>query len=101
MVERVEIGPAGAFDKCDTPQEVADMLLDGWGGPTEQFRPVTEEDRKALTDLLLAHNEETQQFLDAIRARPVQAVRIDHPGEVARRRVLTALVSALLQLSAF
>jgi len=52
-------------------------LLDGWGGPTEQFRPVTDADRRALTDLLLRHHPEAQQFIGAIKARPVQAVRVD------------------------
>ena len=28
------------------------------------------------------------EFLDSIRARPVLAVRVDPPGEVARRRSL-------------
>jgi hypothetical protein len=85
MVERVEVGGPGSFDKCDTPEQVADMLLDGWNGPVEQFKPVTDEDRKALTDLLLQHNEEIQDFLASIKARPVQAVRIDTPE--ARRRL--------------
>jgi hypothetical protein len=43
MVEKVELGPVGAFDKCDSAEAVAeacaDALLDGSGGPTEQFRP--------------------------------------------------------------
>ena len=85
MVERVEVGSPGSFDKCDTPAEVANALLDGWNGPVEQFRPVTDEDRRALTDLLLRHNAEVKAMLDAIKARPVLAVRIDHPGGAARR----------------
>ena len=40
--ERVEVGHPGSFDKCDTPEAVADQLLDGWNGPVEQFRPVTD-----------------------------------------------------------
>ena len=77
MVERVEVGGPNSFDKCDTPEAVADLLLNGWGGPTEMFKPVTDEDRKALTALLLQHNAEVQAMLDAIKARPVLAVRVD------------------------
>ena len=60
------------------------MLLDGWNGPVEQFKPVTDEDRRALTDLLLRHNAEVQQFISAIKARPVQAVRVHDPAEARR-----------------
>ena len=45
----------------------------------------TDEDRRALTDLLLRHNAEVQQFFSAIKARPVQAVRVHDPAEARRR----------------
>ena len=85
MVEKVEVGGPGSFDRCETPEQVVDLLLDGPGGPVEQFRPVTEEDRKALTKLMLAHNAEVREFIAGIKARPIVAVRVDSPE--ARRRM--------------
>jgi hypothetical protein len=35
--------------------------------------------------LLLRHNAEVQQFISAIKARPVQAVRVHDPAEARRR----------------
>jgi hypothetical protein len=85
MVERVEVGGPGSFDKCDTPEQVADALLDGWNSPVEQFRPVTDADRQELAQLLLRHNAEVQDFLASIKARPIAAVRVHDPQEARRR----------------
>ena len=87
--DKLEIGSPGAFDDCDSVEAVADRLLDGPGGPTERFKPVTDADRQALAELLERNNVAVQELLAGIRARPVVAVRVDHPGEVPRRRPLT------------
>jgi len=83
--DKVEIGGPGSFDDCDSVEAVADKLLDGAGDPVEQFRPVTDEDRQDLTDLLRRQYAEVRELLDAIRARPVVAVRTDTLE--ARRRL--------------
>jgi hypothetical protein len=49
----------------------------------EQFRPVTDEDREGLTDLLEHHGREVQEFLAAISARPIiGARRIENPADI-------------------
>jgi hypothetical protein len=85
LPDKVEIGGPGSFDDCDSVEAVADKLLDGAGDPVEQFRPVTDEDRQDLTDLLRRQYAEVRELLDAIRARPVVAVRTDTLE--ARRRL--------------
>ena len=46
MVDKVEVGAPGAFDKCDTVEAVVDELL---RYDLDQFHPATDADRKALS----------------------------------------------------
>jgi len=74
MVERVEVGNPGDFDGCETTAQVVDRML---AQLVEQFRPIDEQDRQALIDHMEQQYQETQEFLDAIRARPIIAQRVD------------------------
>ena len=80
--DKVEIGAAGDFDACETVEAVAEKLLEE---PQIRFRPVNEEDRQGLVDLLQQHGEEVQQYLAAINARPV-TVSVVH--DARRQRLL-------------
>ena len=77
MVERVEVGPAGAFDKCDTVEAVVDELL---RYDLDQWHPATEADRKGLVALCTRHFAEIEEFVASIKARPVVGVRVDKPA---------------------
>ena len=50
LVQRVEVGPAGPFDECESYAELAGKML---GTECEaRFHPVTDDDREALTELI-------------------------------------------------
>jgi hypothetical protein len=72
MVERVEVGSAGDFSACNTASDFADELLTLL---IDVFRPVDAKDRQGLIKLLERQGNETQDYLAAIRARPITAVR--------------------------
>jgi hypothetical protein len=74
MVERVEVGDPGDFDSLTTTAQIVDRVL---ARAIEQFRPVDEKDRQGLIEMYERHFQETQEYLDAIRARPIVAERID------------------------
>jgi phage terminase small subunit len=74
MVERVEVGGPGDFDDCLSTAQIVDRVL---ARAIEQFRPVDEKDRQGLIEMYERHFQETQEYLDAIRARPIVAERID------------------------
>src|SRR5262249_3358693 len=74
MVEKVEVGKPGEFDNCASAAEVADKFF---APLIEQFKPVDEQDRQGLIDMFLRHLQETEQYLDAIKARPIVAERVD------------------------
>jgi len=80
--DKVEIGAAGDFDSCDSVEAVADKLLQE---PQVRFRPVNEEDRQGLVDLLQRHGEEVQEYLAAIFARPVTVTTVVQSPEARRR----------------
>ena len=74
MVEKVEVGKPGDFDACESVADVADEVL---ARLIEQFRPVDETDRQGLISLYERHLAETGEYLDAIKARPITAERVD------------------------
>lgn len=78
MVERVEVGSPGSFDDCESVEDVkataADTVL---GDLIESFKPVDQQDRQALMDLIERQWHEQQEFVAAIKARPIAAVRCD------------------------
>jgi phage terminase small subunit len=74
LVERVEVGSPGDFDNCTSTAQIVDRVLERL---IEQFRPVDEADRQGLIALYERHLEETQQYIDAINARPIVAERVD------------------------
>jgi phage terminase small subunit len=67
MVDKVEVGPAGAFDKCDTVEAVVDEVLRF----QDPFHPATKADRKGLIALYERHMAEVSEFLASIKARPI------------------------------
>jgi phage terminase small subunit len=84
MVQKLEIGPAGAFDKCETVEQIADeMLL-----YEPLYRPVTDQERQGLIDLLNEQGNAVQEYLVALKAKPIKADRaysqrraeLDRPG---------------------
>jgi hypothetical protein len=75
LVQRVEVGGPGSFDDCESTEDIADKMLAGPGGPIEGFRPVDERDRQGLIELIDRHSQEMQEYLAAIKARPITAVR--------------------------
>lgn len=77
MVDKVEVGAPGAFDKCDTVEAVVDELL---RYDLDQFHPATDADRKALVALYRRHFAEIEEFVAGIKARPVVGVRVDKPA---------------------
>jgi hypothetical protein len=74
MVDKVEVGAPGAFDKCDSIEAVVDELL-RYG--LDQWHPATEADRKGLVALYERHFQEVDAFIASIKARPVVGVRVD------------------------
>jgi phage terminase small subunit len=67
MVDKVEVGPAGSFDKCESVEEVvADLLR--YESP---HVPVHEQDRRALIKMYQSHFAEVEEFLAALRAKPI------------------------------
>ena len=76
-MQKVEIGGAGAFDECRTFEDIADEMLTGPGSPIALFRPVDEKDRRGLIDLVQRLAAELGEYLDAIKARPIVAERVD------------------------
>lgn len=74
MVERVEVGNPGDFDDCTTTAAIADRIIDEL---VSQFRPVDLKDRQGLLDLIERHCHEMNKYVDAIKARPITAERVD------------------------
>ncbi len=68
MVDKVEVGGVGAFDKCTSIEEVADEMLQYQLPP---HASVTAQDRQGLIDLLNEHATTVEEYLAAIKARPV------------------------------
>ena len=94
LVQRVEIGGAGAFDECRTFEDIADEMLTGPGSPIALFRPVDEKDRRGLIDLVERLASELGEYLDVIKARPIAAERVDPkklPAEWQSLRLYSAV----------
>ncbi len=49
LVQKIEVGGAGAFEQAETVAEVADVMLQEL---VAAFRPVSDEDRQGLVELL-------------------------------------------------
>jgi hypothetical protein len=74
MVERVEVGAPGEFDGLTSTAEIVDRELSLL---VEQFRPVDEQDRQGLIEMYQRHLKEAEEYVAAIRARPIIAERVD------------------------
>lgn len=87
MVQRVEIGGPGAFDDCGTIESVlekaASTLLDEGCHPAF----ITQEDIEGLKSLLAQHLEEIDEYISAVKAKPIEAY-------AAKRRNLPRLINA-------
>jgi hypothetical protein len=81
MVEKVEIGPAGAFDEAETYSDLADKMLDEIKA---MYRPVSDDDRQGLTALLESQGNELGEFLASIRARPINGLPENPLNVIAR-----------------
>ena len=74
LVQRVEVGGPGDFAGCDSTEAMADKILTDM---IERFRPVDEKDRQGLVELIERHTQEMDEYISAIRARPITAERCD------------------------
>ena len=77
LVQKIEVGDAGAFSECETLTQIADEMLSGWGSPIEQFCPIDQRDRQGLIDILERRASEVREYLAALKARPIAAERVD------------------------
>jgi terminase small subunit-like protein len=79
LTEKIEakVNISGSFDECESIADVADRMLVGAGGPIESFRPIDEQDRQGLIELLQRQATEIGEFLAALLARPIVAERVD------------------------
>jgi hypothetical protein len=89
MVERVEVGAAGDFGACDTVEQVVDELL-RYESP---HMVVDEQDRRTLVEMYKAHFVEVEQYIAALRAKPIppgitlKARRLEHRRHHGNGRV--------------
>jgi phage terminase small subunit len=74
LVEKVEVGNPGSFDKCESMEAIADEMI---AQLIEGFYPVDEQDREGLIGLLTRQAGEVQEYIAAIKARPITAERCD------------------------
>lgn len=80
MVERLEVGQPGSFEKCETPEQVVDELF------TYELHPcieVHQRDRRALVEMYLKHFAEVEEFIAGLKAKPVNA----SPTAYSQRRL--------------
>ena len=73
-IQRIEVGGVGDFDHCASVREMVDKVL---AELVEKFRPVDEADRTGLIALYEKQFKETEEYIDAILARPITAYRVD------------------------
>ncbi len=74
LKDRVEVTAVNAFEACESTEAVVDRLLEEL---IIHFAPVDQRDREGLIELLDRQGAETIEYLDAIRARPHVAERVD------------------------
>ena len=72
LVQKMEIGGAGEFSKCGSVEEVADEML----SYQPLYRPVTQRERKDLIDLLTEQGNAVQEYLAALKAKPINGEHI-------------------------
>lgn len=80
LVQKVQVGAPGSFDKCETTEQVVDELLLYSLSP---HAPVHEGDRRALVEMYERQFAEVQAFLDILRARPINVI----PTPYSQRRI--------------
>ncbi len=71
LVQKMEVGGAGAFEKCDTMEAVVDELLHY---SFNSYRAVADADRQGLIALFKRHMQEVDDFIASIKARPINGV---------------------------
>ena len=74
MVERVEVGNPGDFDGCKGFTDIADKMIEDM---ITGFYPVDEQDRQGLIKLIESQAAALGEYIDAIKARPIVAERVD------------------------
>ena len=65
--QKLEVGGVGDFSKATTVEEVVDDLL-SYESP---HVPVSDGDRRALVEMYRRHFSEVEEFLAALRAKPI------------------------------
>jgi peptide subunit release factor 1 (eRF1) len=74
MVERVEVGNPSDFDNCEGFTDIADKMIEDM---ITGFYPVDEQDRQGLIKLIESQAAALGEYIDAIKARPIVAERVD------------------------
>jgi phage terminase small subunit len=72
LVQKMEIGGAGEFSRCESIEDVADEIL----RYQTFYTPPSKQDRRGLIDLLTQHSVIIQEYIAAIKARPVSEIDV-------------------------
>src|SRR5450631_1805676 len=78
MIERVEVGGPNAFDEAETIEDVIETTCEQL---VAKGYSVDEADKAALTDLLLRHLDEQEEFLASCKAKLVAVKYRNDPVE--------------------
>lgn len=68
LVQRVEVGPAGAFDECETFEELIEATVQQF---TAKGCRLDSDDRAHLADMMARHAEEQAEFVASCKATVV------------------------------
>jgi phage terminase small subunit len=80
LVQKVEIGPPGSFENCNSTEAVVDELLKI---SVNHYHDLRDDDRQALIEMCNRQTAETAAFIESIKARPVVSVRADKPRQLS------------------
>jgi hypothetical protein len=71
MIQRTEIGDPGSFAALETPEDVTEALIKGYG--LEGYK-LTDEERAELTEMLMVSVAEVMEFLASCKVRPIMSI---------------------------
>jgi phage terminase small subunit len=100
LVQKIEVGPAGAFDDAETIEDVIEAACKQY---TEQGYSFDDDDKARLGELLERYAVEEREFLASCKAKPInsidlraqelrerQRMGLARPGNGSQHRFLTA-----------
>jgi phage terminase small subunit len=74
LTEKIEIGRPGEFDGLESTKQIASKVLERL---VEQFVPVDQADLDGLVEMYERHVTEAEEYIAAIKTRPIIAERVD------------------------